>query len=90
MAISADHRSALETIRAFQLIRDELGVNQTLGLSNISFGLPERASINAMFLAMALLSGLTCPIVDPTSWEMRKAMLIANCCWARMSSAGNT
>jgi len=78
MAVSADHLSAVETLRAFQLIRDELGVNQTLGLSNISFGLPERASINAMFLAMAMLNGLTCPIVDPASWEMRKAMLIAD------------
>lgn len=78
MAVSADHRAGLETIKALQLIRDELGVNQTLGLSNISFGLPERASINAVFLAMAVLSGLTCPIVDPTGWEMRKALLVSN------------
>lgn len=78
MAISADHQAGLETIKALQLIRNELGVNQTLGLSNISFGLPERASINAIFLAMAVLSGLTCPIVDPTVWEIRKALLIAD------------
>jgi methanogenic corrinoid protein MtbC1/uroporphyrinogen-III decarboxylase len=78
MAVSADHQAGLETIKALQLIRDELGVNQTLGLSNISFGLPERASINAVFLAMAVLSGLTCPIVDPTVWEMRKALLVSD------------
>ncbi|MBW1888362.1 MAG: dihydropteroate synthase, partial [Deltaproteobacteria bacterium] len=78
MAVSADHRAGLETIKALQLIRNELGVNQTLGLSNISFGLPERASINAVFLAMAVLSGLTCPIVDPTGWEMQKALLVSN------------
>ena len=78
MAVSADYRTGLETIKALQLIRDELGVNQTLGLSNISFGLPERASINTVFLAMAVLSGLTCPIVDPTVWEMRKALLVSN------------
>ncbi|MFH1480140.1 MAG: dihydropteroate synthase, partial [Pseudomonadota bacterium] len=78
MAVSADHRAALETIKTLQLIRDELGVNQTLGLSNISFGLPERASINAIFLAMAVLSGLTCPIIDPTSREMMKALLISD------------
>jgi len=78
MAVSADHRAGLETIKALQLIRDELGVNQTLGLSNISFGLPERAAINAGFLAMAVLSGLTCPIVDPTGWEMQKALLVSN------------
>ena len=78
MAVSADYQAGLETIKALQLIRDELGVNQTLGLSNISFGLPERPSINALFLAMAVLNGLTCPIVDPTVWEMRKALLISD------------
>ncbi|MBA4393494.1 MAG: hypothetical protein C0407_08060, partial [Desulfobacca sp.] len=75
MAVSADHRAGLETLRALQLIRDELGVNQTLGLSNISFGLPERSSINAQFLAMAVLSGLTCPIADPTDREVKKVLL---------------
>jgi 5-methyltetrahydrofolate--homocysteine methyltransferase len=49
MAISADHEAGYETIQALRLIRAELGVNQTLGLSNISFGLPERSSINAVF-----------------------------------------
>jgi methanogenic corrinoid protein MtbC1/uroporphyrinogen-III decarboxylase len=78
MAMSADHGAGYETIQALRLIRDELGVNQTLGLSNVSFGLPERSTINAIFLAMAVLSGLTCPIADPTVWEMRKALLISD------------
>ncbi len=78
MAVSADDQAAVETIRALQLIRDELGVNQTLGLSNISFGLPDRTAINASFLAMVVLCGVTCPIIDPTHPEMRKASLIAN------------
>ena len=78
MAVSADDQAGLETLRALRLIRDELGVNQTLGLSNISFGLPERSSINAMFLAMAVLNGLTCPIADPTVWEMGRAVLLAD------------
>jgi methanogenic corrinoid protein MtbC1/uroporphyrinogen-III decarboxylase len=78
MAISADDQAGLETIKALQLIRDELGVNQTLGLSNISFGLPERSSINAIFLSMAVLNGLTCPIADPTIWEMRRATLLTD------------
>jgi methanogenic corrinoid protein MtbC1/uroporphyrinogen-III decarboxylase len=76
MAVSADHRAGLETLRALQLIRDELGVNQTLGLSNISFGLPKRTSINAFFLAMAVSNGLTCPIADPTDKKIRKALLL--------------
>lgn len=78
MAVSADDQSGLETLRALQLIRDELGVNQTLGLSNISFGLPERASVNAIFLSMAVLNGLTCPIADPTVWDMAKAALLSD------------
>ena len=73
MALSADHRTALETLKALQMIRDELGVNLTLGLSNISFGLPDRTAINAAFLSMAVLSGLTCAIMDPTVWEMHRA-----------------
>ncbi|MFH0789575.1 MAG: dihydropteroate synthase [Pseudomonadota bacterium] len=75
MAVSADHRAGLETLRALQWIRDELAVNQTLGLSNISFGLPGRSSINALYLAMAVLSGLTCPIADPTDKEIKKVLL---------------
>jgi len=78
MAISADDQAGLETLRAIQRIRDELGVNLTLGLSNISFGLPDRAAINALFLAMAVQSGLTCAIVDPTVWEMRRAVLLTD------------
>jgi methanogenic corrinoid protein MtbC1/uroporphyrinogen-III decarboxylase len=78
MAVSADHGSALETLKALQLIRDRLGVNQTLGLSNISFGLPERTSVNAIFLGMAVLSGMTCAIMDPTVWEMKKSVLLAD------------
>ena len=60
------------------MIREELGVNLTLGLSNISFGLPDRTAINAAFLSMAVLSGLTCAIIDPTVWEMRRAALLGD------------
>ena len=78
MAVGADDRAAIETIKALRLIRDELGVNQTLGLSNISFGLPGRASINAIFLALAAASGMTCPIADPTVWDLRLSALISD------------
>jgi 5-methyltetrahydrofolate--homocysteine methyltransferase len=78
MAISTDQGVALETLKTMRLIRDEIGVNQTLGVSNISFGLPERHAINGIFLALAAMNGLTCPIVDPTLWEMRRSMLIAD------------
>jgi methanogenic corrinoid protein MtbC1/uroporphyrinogen-III decarboxylase len=78
MAVGADDQAAIETIKALRLIRDELGVNQTLGLSNISFGLPGRASINAIFLAMAASNGMTCPIADPTVWDLRLSALISD------------
>jgi 5-methyltetrahydrofolate--homocysteine methyltransferase len=78
MAISTDQGAALETLKTLRLIRDHLGVNQTLGVSNISFGLPERHAINGIFLALSALNGLTCPIVDPTLWEMRRSVLIAD------------
>ena len=78
MSISTDHLSALETLKAIRLIREELGVNQTLGASNISFGLPERQAINGIFLALAVLHGVTCPILDPTVWEVRRAALVTD------------
>ena len=83
MAISADSMAGVETIRALRLIRDTLHVNQTLGLSNISFGLPDRNAINAGFLAMAVASGLTCPILDPTVKSMKQAILIADLLFGR-------
>jgi methanogenic corrinoid protein MtbC1/uroporphyrinogen-III decarboxylase len=78
MALSADNRAALETLKALRMIREELGVNLALGLSNISFGLPDRTAINAAFLNMAVLSGLTCAIMDPTVREMRRAGLLGD------------
>ncbi len=78
MALSADHLTALETLKALRMIREELGVNLTLGLSNISFGLPDRTAINAAFLNMAVLSGLTCAIMDPTVRELHGAVLLGD------------
>jgi len=78
MAISTDDQTGLQTLKALRTIRDEMGVNQTLGLSNISFGMPERMPTNAIFFCMCALNGLTCPIVDPTVWEMRRAIFITD------------
>lgn len=73
LAISADRsagRVALETIR---LIREKLGVPCLLGVSNISFGLPNRDFITGAFFAMALWAGLSAAIMNPFSLEMQKA-----------------
>lgn len=53
------------TLATIELIRDELGVNTTCGASNVSFGLPDRAAVNAEFLRAAIAAGLTCAIANP-------------------------
>lgn len=65
MAVGADSNAAAVTLRAIELIRREFGVNINLGASNVSFGLPERHTINEAFLALAASAGATCVITDP-------------------------
>lgn len=65
ISIGVDHRASLVTTGAMRLIRRELGVNLTTGLSNISFGLPRRELINDVYLSMAIANGLNSAIVDP-------------------------
>ena len=74
MTVGADHTAGVVTLKAIRLICMNLGVNITLGGSNISFGLPERNLINRSFLAMAISAGLTCAIVDPFDIEIRKTI----------------
>jgi 5-methyltetrahydrofolate--homocysteine methyltransferase len=76
LTVSADSQAARITLDTIQMIREELGVNMTLGASNVSFGLPEREVINWAFLAMAIQNGVTCPIVDAA--KVRQAILAAD------------
>ena len=64
MPIGADNKCALEVIEAIKRVKAELGVNMTLGGSNISFGLPDRSLINTAFLTIAIEAGVTCPVVN--------------------------
>ena len=73
MTISADPHAARETLRAVALIREQLGCHTSLGVSNVSFGLPQRDMINGTFFAMALQGGLSAAILNPYSLEMQKA-----------------
>ena len=73
LTISADQNAALVTLQALRLIRDELKVGTSLGVSNISFGLPKRDAINATFFTLALENGLSAAIINPKSLEMMKA-----------------
>ena len=63
----ANPRAALETLDTIKYCREELGLCTTVGLSNISFGLPERAYVNGAFAAMAISSGLTMAIANPSN-----------------------
>ena len=63
-AVGADSRSGLVTLETIRRVTAELGVNVTLGASNISFGLPDRSLLNHAYVAMAIASGVTCLIVD--------------------------
>ena len=73
LTISADKCAARETLRAVEIITRELGAHTSLGVSNVSFGLPERDMINGAFFSMALSAGLSAAIMNPYSVEMMKA-----------------
>ena len=73
LTISADKCAARETLRAVEIITRELGAHTSLGVSNVSFGLPERDMINGAFFSMALSAGLSAAIMNPYSLEMMKA-----------------
>ncbi|MDX6627813.1 MAG: 5-methyltetrahydrofolate--homocysteine methyltransferase [Gaiellales bacterium] len=69
MTVGADPQAVRITLDAIEMIRDELGVNMCLGASNVSFGLPERHTLNAAFLAMGSAHGLTSAIMNALSVE---------------------
>ncbi|MBO7178693.1 MAG: cobalamin-dependent protein, partial [Clostridia bacterium] len=70
--ISADKNAAKETLKAVAMLT-KMGIKTSLGVSNVSFGLPERDIINATFFALALKEGLSLGIINPCSNEMMKA-----------------
>jgi 5-methyltetrahydrofolate--homocysteine methyltransferase len=65
MAVSAEPHACLITLETIRLVRQKLGHNITQGASNISFGLPDRESLNSAFMALSIYCGLTCPIANP-------------------------
>ena len=73
LTVSADKNAAIETLKSVKLITEELGANTSLGVSNVSYGLPERDIINSSFFTMALNQGLSAAIMNPHSNEMMKA-----------------
>lgn len=70
LTISAQQRQAAETLKAVRYVHDVMGLHCVLGVSNISFGLPERLHITASFLTQAMCCGLDFPIVNPNQKEI--------------------
>ena len=72
MTISADKNAAITTLKALNIIKNELGCHTSLGISNVSFGLPSRPAINSGFFAAALENGLSAAILNPYTVDMMK------------------
>ncbi|SIQ71135.1 5-methyltetrahydrofolate--homocysteine methyltransferase [Halanaerobium kushneri] len=77
LTASAQQEGVKETLKALKMVKNELGVKTTLGVSNVSFGLPARPVLNRTFLSMALYQGLNLPIIDPNDEEMMAAVKAA-------------
>ena len=73
MPVGADTEAVANTLEAMRMIRDELGVNMCVGASNVSFGLPDRLTLNAAFLPMAMAAGLTSAIMSTADVVVRSA-----------------
>lgn len=73
MTISADKNSAKATLKSLNIIKNELGCHTSLGVSNVSFGLPNRDAVNGTFFTLALENGLSAAIMNPNSNEMMKS-----------------
>lgn len=78
LTMGSDHNAGMIAIDTIRLVVKEFGVNITMGASNISFGLPDRPVINATYIAMSILAGLTCPITNPLEEEVNLAIQAAD------------
>lgn len=73
MTVSSDNKGAITTLETVRRVRDELQGKTILGVSNISFGLPQREIVNAAFFTMALQNGLNAAIINPNSEAMMRS-----------------
>ncbi len=78
LTVSAQQQNAAQTLEAVKLVKERLGVKTLLGVSNVSFGLPERELINKTFLTMALQNGLDLPIINPNISSMMDVIYAFN------------
>jgi len=87
LTVSAEPEAAIVTLNAIDLVRQELGVNQALGHSNVSYGLPDREVINRVALGMVIRAGVNAPIVDAA--EVKQSILAADLLMGRDQYAMN-
>jgi len=78
MPVGAIGLAGATLFRIVRRVTEELGVNTCCGASNISFGLPDRPTLNATFLAMAMAAGMACAITNPIEELIRKTVLAAD------------
>jgi len=78
MPVGADTSLVGTTLETIALLRDEFGVNMTLGASNVSFGMPDRRAIGAAFLPIAISAGLTSAIMDARAAQIVRAVKAAD------------
>jgi 5-methyltetrahydrofolate--homocysteine methyltransferase len=82
LTASAQQEAVKETIKAVGLVKQKFGVATTLGVSNVSFGLPRRELLNRTFLAAAMGAGLDTPIMNPMDEEIMGVIYAYNVLWA--------
>jgi 5-methyltetrahydrofolate--homocysteine methyltransferase len=78
MPVGADTLHPTRTLETIALIKDEFGVNMTLGASNVSFGMPDRHTIGGTFLPIAMSHGLTSAIMDARTPQIVRAVKAAD------------
>jgi len=78
MPIGADSQMVVRTLETIRLITEHVGVNMTLGASNVSFGMPDRHTLNSVFLPMAMTAGLTSAIMDARTAQVISAVRAAD------------
>jgi 5-methyltetrahydrofolate--homocysteine methyltransferase len=78
MPIGADSTMVVRTLETISLIKEHVGVNMTLGASNVSFGMPDRHTLNSVFLPMAMTAGLTSAIMDARTAQIVMAVRAAD------------
>lgn len=81
LTAAAQQEGVKETLKALQIVKERLGVKTVLGVSNVSFGLPNRGLVNKTFLAASLYASLDLPIIDPLNKEMMDTVRTSRVLW---------